>query len=48
VIYTKDAFDKSDRGWRIAVKTIRGDGPLLPEAAKRAGFEPSDAPLARP
>ena len=47
VIYTKDAFDKSDRGWKIAVKTIRGDGPLLPEAAKRAGFEPSDAPLAR-
>ena len=47
VIYTKDAFDKSDRGWRIAVKTIRGDGPLLPEAAKRAGFEQSDAPLAR-
>jgi hypothetical protein len=47
VIYTKDAFDKSDRGWKIAVKTIRGDGPLLPEAAKRAGYEPSDAPLAR-
>lgn len=47
VIYTKDAFDKSDRGWRIAVKTIRGDGPLLPEAAKRAGYEQSDAPLAK-
>jgi hypothetical protein len=47
VIYTKDAFDKSDRGWRIAVKTIRGEGPLLPEAAKRAGYEPSDAPLAQ-
>jgi hypothetical protein len=47
VIYTKDAFDKGDRGWRIAVKTVRGDGPLLPEAAKRAGYDPSDAPLAR-
>jgi hypothetical protein len=45
VIYTKDSFDTNDRGWRVAVKTIRGEGPLLPEAAKRAGFEPNDSPL---
>lgn len=47
VIYTKDSFVTSDRGWRVAVKTIRGEGPLLPEAARRAGYDQSDAPLAR-
>jgi hypothetical protein len=46
VIYTKDAFDTSDKGWRDAIRTIRGDGPLLPEAAKRMGIE-NNSPLAR-
>ena len=46
VIYTKDAFDTNDRGWRIAVHTIRGDGPLLPEGPS-GPFDPNDSPLAK-
>lgn len=47
VIYTKDSFDTNDRGWRLALKTIRGDGPLQPKAAKLGGFEPNESPLGR-
>ena len=47
VTYTKDSFDTNDRGWRLAIKTVRGEGPLLPETAKRAGFEQNDSPLGR-
>jgi hypothetical protein len=46
VTYTKDGFDTSDKGWRDAVKIVRGDGPLLPDAAKRLGIE-NNSPLAR-
>jgi Histidine kinase-, DNA gyrase B-, and HSP90-like ATPase len=46
VQYTKDAFDTSDKGWRDAVRAIRGDGPLLPQAARRLGME-NNSPLAR-
>lgn len=47
VNYTKDAFEKSDKSWRDAVRVIRGDGPLLPETSKRLGLPPNDSPLAK-
>jgi hypothetical protein len=47
VIYTKDAFDFTDRGWRTAVRIIRGETSLLPNTAKARGDEPNDSPLAR-
>jgi hypothetical protein len=47
VIYTKDSFDTNDRGWRLAMKTVRGEGPLQPKAAKLGGFDPNDSPLGR-
>ncbi len=47
VIYTKDSFDTNDRGWRLAMKTVRGEGPLLPKAAKLAGYDQNNSPLGR-
>lgn len=47
VIYTKDSFDTNDRGWRLAMKTVRGEGPLQPKAAKLGGFEQNISPLGR-
>lgn len=45
--YTKDSFDTNDRGWRAAVRLIRGDGPVLPRRAKQLNYPPNDSPLAR-
>ncbi len=45
VNYTKDAFERSDKSWRDAVRFVRGDGPLLPETARRLGIE-NNSPLA--
>jgi hypothetical protein len=46
VNYTKDSFERSDKSWRDAVRIVRGEGPLLPETAKRLGIE-NNSPLAR-
>lgn len=47
VNYQKNAFEWSDRQWISAVKTLRGDGPLLPQEAKRLGYQQNDSHLAR-
>lgn len=47
VTYQKDAFEYSDRSWRAAVDFLRGDGPLQPEKAKRAGYPENTSPLGR-
>lgn len=47
VSYTKDSFDSSDPAWVGAIRMIRGDGPLLPEKAKRLNYEQNNSPLAR-
>lgn len=47
VNYQKNAFEWSDRQWLAAVRFLRGDSPLKPQAAKERGFAPNDSPLAR-
>lgn len=47
VTYQKDAFEYSDRSWRGAVQLLRGDGPLLPNKAKAAGYQVNESPLAQ-
>ncbi|MFE1396543.1 ATP-binding protein [Nocardiopsis dassonvillei] len=47
VTYQKNAFEYSDRGWRAAVDFLRGDGPLQPEKAKKAGYPENTSPLGR-
>lgn len=47
VVYTKSAFDRSDLSWAQAIKIIRGEGPLRPQKAREAGYEPNASPLAR-
>jgi hypothetical protein len=46
VIYTKDAFDFSDRAWKTAVRIIRGETSLLPKTANARGDSPNESPLA--
>jgi ribosomal protein L40E len=47
VIYTKDAFDFSDRAWKTAVRIIRGETSLLPKTANARGDSPNESPLAQ-
>lgn len=47
VNYQKNAFEWSDRQWLAAVRFLRGEGPLKPQAAKERGYPPNDSPLAR-
>jgi hypothetical protein len=47
VTYQKNAFEYSDRGWRAAIDFLRGDGPLQPEKAKKAGYPENTSPLGR-
>ncbi|WP_395370115.1 ATP-binding protein [Streptomyces tubercidicus] len=47
VTYQKDAFEYGDRSWRGAVQLLRGEGPLLPDKARKAGYEQNDSPLAQ-
>ncbi len=47
VVYTKDSFDTSDRGWRKAIEIIRGEGPLLPKRASQLGYSRNDSPLGK-
>ena len=45
VHYTKDRFDRNDPAWADMVRVVRGDGPLLPDKARQAGFGENRAPL---
>lgn len=47
VSYTKDSFDSNDPSLFAALRIVRGEGPLLPEKARRLGYAPNDSPLAR-
>lgn len=47
VVYTKDAFDTADTGWRKAMELVRGSGPLRPKRAKELNYPQNDSPLAR-
>ena len=45
VSYTKDRFERDDPSWSEMVRVVRGDGPLRPVAARRAGYEGNQSPL---
>ena len=46
--HQKDSFDRQTQEWRLIEKVIRGDGPILLERRKVAGFQTrNDSPLAR-
>ena len=45
VHYTKDRFDRNDPAWRDMIRVVRGDGPLLPDKARQAGYGENRAPL---
>jgi hypothetical protein len=45
VNFTKTAFDYDSAEWRQVVRTIRGDGPLMPLHCKRLGYPVNDSPL---
>lgn len=47
VTYDKTAFEYSDRAWKAAVDFLRGEGPMLPQSAKKAGYPVNTSPLAR-
>ena len=47
VAYTKDRFERNDPAWDEMVRVVRGDGPLRPQAARKAGFGANDSPLYR-
>lgn len=47
VNYQKNAFEWGDKQWIAAMRFLRGDGPLLPQLAKKLGYPPNDSPLAR-
>lgn len=47
VNYQKNAFEWSDRNWIAAAAYLRGEGPLLPQKARRLGLPPNDSFLAR-
>ncbi|MEV0551475.1 ATP-binding protein [Nocardia salmonicida] len=38
VTYQKNAFEYDDRSWKSAIELLRGQGPLLPQRAKDAGY----------
>jgi hypothetical protein len=37
--YQKNAFDKSDRAWRLTIEAIRGAGPILPKKRSALGYD---------
>ncbi|MBD8504963.1 ATP-binding protein [Hoyosella sp. G463] len=47
VDYKKDRFETSSRDWIYAINYLRGEGPLRPQAAKRAGYDQNDSPIGR-
>lgn len=47
VTYMKDRFERTDSAWSEMARIVRGDGPLRPNIAAKAGFGPNDSPLYR-
>ncbi len=47
VNYQKNAFEYDTPDWKRVVKTLRGEGPLLPKQAKTLGYPQNRSPLAR-
>jgi hypothetical protein len=46
--YQKNAFDTTDRAWRLTVEAIRGAGPILPKKRQEHGYDgDNESPLAR-
>lgn len=46
VVYSKDAFEYSDKGWRFMVDFIRGEGPIRPQKAKALSYAENTSVLA--
>ncbi|MCH8562051.1 ATP-binding protein [Nesterenkonia sp. YGD6] len=47
VDYKKDRFETSSRDWIFAINYLRGEGPLRPRAATKAGYEQNDSPIGK-
>lgn len=47
VLYQKDAFEYDSPDWRRVVRTLRGDGPLLPKRARDLGMPENTSHLAK-
>lgn len=47
VTYTKDRFDRTDPAWDDMVSIVRGEGPLRPDRAAKAGYANNESPLFR-
>jgi len=47
VNYQKNAFEYATPDWKRVLRTLRGEGPLLPRQAKALGYPVNRRPLAR-
>ncbi len=47
VNYQKNAFEYETPDWKRVTRVLRGEGPLLPQHAKAAGYARNTSPLAR-
>jgi Histidine kinase-, DNA gyrase B-, and HSP90-like ATPase len=47
VNYQKNAFEYDTPEWKRVVRVLRGHGPILPKAARAAGYTVNTSPLAR-
>lgn len=47
VNYQKNAFEYDTPDWKRVVRTLRGDGPLLPKRARELNYATNTSPLAR-
>lgn len=47
VNYQKNAFEYDTPDWKRVVRTLRGEGPLLPRRARELGYPTNVSPLAR-
>lgn len=47
VNYQKNAFEYDTPDWKRVVRTLRGEGPLLPKRAKDLGYPVNTSPLAQ-
>lgn len=45
VSYRKNDFGRDSIAWKTVVQKVRGVGPLKPDKAKQAGFDPNSSPL---
>jgi len=47
VNYQKNAFEYETPDWKTVVRTLRGDGPILPRSARDHGYGLNTSPLGR-